>query len=633
MNDGAAHPRWAPTGWLSAWVPGPLRPPGTALVLPPPGALAPGGELEALDGSLARVRASAAAVRGTPWQVPGDEAFRAYSVTGDRSAYEAQVFGAMHRLALAALTAAGSPGQVEMAEVAAGVGAICTWRTWCWPAHEEGRDAAGVVWPDPAAPTLDLGAGEVAALLAWVDALLGPELERAAPGLRERVRREVDARIFTPFLDRSDWHWLALADAPPHNWLAWITQNLLTSALVLLPEGARRNAVVTECLANLERYLAAVPSDGAIDEGVSYWWAGAARALEALEVAGYAVEAAPSSFPAGLAELVAFPHRMQLGPGWSASFSDATPGIDPGNDGQPWHVLHRWAARLGEEDARRYASAARAMPLLDEAFPPSGGLGRMLGALSDPAWRATRPEAAPLPRRVWLASTQVLLARPAAGSARGVTLVAKGGHNGEAHNHLDVGSVTVALDGVPVVIDLGRASYRAGTFGPQRYAEWHISSVWHNVPAPGGPGQGVGREFHALAELAADDGGAHLAIDLTGVYPGFAGSWRRTAVLEEPGRVRVADAWRGVDGASRIGWVIAGEVTLEAGCAVVIPIDGERRLAIRWESLAGAPVQARLVTRPLEDPYLREAWGERVHRLDLFVDAPGGEVVTTFEPA
>ena len=54
---------------------------------------------------------------------------------------------------------------------------------------------------------------------------------------------------------------------------------------------------------------------------------------------------------------------------------------------------------------------------------------------------------------------------------RGLTLAAKGGHNGESHNHNDVGSFIVAVDGVPAVADAGRPTYTAQTFGPDRYGK------------------------------------------------------------------------------------------------------------------------------------------------------------------
>lgn len=605
------------------------------LLLPPTRAL-PIPRVDPSDPALEPILAAAREGRGRAWTLPAASAYARYWTDGDRAEYEAQVFGGMHRLALAALAAAALPedprdrsgsAREALAEVADGVAAICQWSTWCWPAHEEAHAREGWVLPDVDNPTLDLGAGEMAALLTWTDVLLGSRLEESFPGLRARIRREVEIRVLHPFEQRTDWHWLGI-ERPPHNWLAWITQNLLTTAVGLLEPGQRRTGLVGACLELMDRYLASIPSDGAIDEGVSYWWAGAMRALEALEVASEATGGAldPAALPQ-VAQIVAFGHRMQVGSAWSASFSDASPRIAAGRDGHPWHVLHRWGRRLGDRAVVAYASAARAEPLLDaSALPPSGSLGRMLGALGDTAWRRARPEPAPLPRSVWLASTQVWLARERAGCERGLTVVAKGGHNGEAHNHLDLGSVSIALDGVPVVVDLGRATYRAGTFGPDRYAEWHISSQWHSVPAPGGAVQGVGQEFATVAGDV-DEGSAWL--DLSGVYPDFAGGWQRSVHLEGPGLASVTDRWSGAGGASRIGWVLAGEVVLEGGCAVVHPMGGERTMRIRWEG----EVSASLVTHPTDDPYLREAWGGAVTRLDLVASAGDGQVRTIFEAA
>lgn len=557
--------------WLGRDLDRLLLPPDRALTLPTLGA-----DEGALAAALAPVLAAAEEARGTGWVLPAASAFARYWKDGDRADYEAQVFSSMHRLALAAIAAAAQHEEMQreevqreetqreetLAEVADGVAAICQWSTWCWPAHEEAHTRTGWVMPDVDAPTLDLGAGEVAALLTWTDALLGSRLDESYPGLRERIRREVEVRVLRPFEERTDWHWLGIEKAP-HNWLAWITQNVLTAAVGLLEPGERRTRLVRACLESLDRYLASIPPDGAIDEGVSYWWAGAMRALEAVELASAATGGAldPSQLPQ-LAQVVAFPHRMQLGESWSASFSDASQRIAAGRDGQPWHVLHRWARRVGDGDAAAYASAARSRGvLLDPAAqPPSASLGRMLGALGDSTWHRTLPQAPPLPSSVWLGSTQVWLARAEAGAAAGLTVLAKGGHNGEAHNHLDVGSVALALDGVPVVIDLGRATYRAGTFGAERYQEWHIADEWHNVPAPGGLGQGVGAEFAAGVLAASEDA---VSFELAAAYPGFSGAWTRTANVAGRDRASVTDRWHGAGAPSRVRWVLAGEVVLE----------------------------------------------------------------------
>ena len=60
-----------------------------------------------------------------------------------------------------------------------------------------------------------------------------------------------------------------------------------------------------------------------IDEGYAYWWNGACRALEALDIVRHATGGVldASDIPA-LRETVAFPHRMHLGSDWYLNVAD-----------------------------------------------------------------------------------------------------------------------------------------------------------------------------------------------------------------------------------------------------------------------------------------------------------------------
>ncbi len=577
------------------------------------------------------LRQRAEADLDTPWPVPLAHAYARYFRDGDRNGYERPVSDRQQRLSRAAVLAAVSLDPRWIDEVADGVILLCEQSGWCWAAHDDTRAVHGAVLPTVTDPYVDLGAGEVAAQLAWLDHLLGEQLDERYPGLRARIRYEVDRRVFTPFATRRDWHWLGL-DGDVHNWSAWIHGNILVAAVRLVDDPQRRATLVDLAIEGLDRYVASIPLDGAIDEGYSYWWQGACRAIEALDVLDHATRGA-LGFPVdALRATVAFPHQLHLGGPWYLNHADgpARPRLT-----QPWDALHRAARRVKDPAAEAYAAAHRQSdaPLAHEEL----GLGRLLRAMTDPAWRAARPGQSPLPRDVWFSSTQVLLARPATGSPAGLTLGVKGGHNGEHHNHNDVGSVVVALNGVPVLIDAGRPTYTAQTFGPHRYDIWTMQSSWHNVPEIRGSAQGHGGQYTARDVSATiDDKHSELALDLAAAYPRTdIRHWWRTARLDRTtGQVTIIDRWQ-LDPAEaaapvRIHLLAAGEVRTGAGHAEITALENAGTLALRWEP-TDAP--GACTTRKLDDPILSEVWGERLTRIDIDVTASGpeGTLVVTLQ--
>lgn len=538
---------------------------------------------------------------------------------------------------------------------------LCELSSWCWVAHEQAHDLHGWVTPDPAAPVLDLGAAQTLQVIAWADLALGEELDARVPGLRRRLRHEAKRRVFEPYLARRDWHWL---HGPAHNWTGWIHQHLIAAALFLLEDEAERemrDRILALSLAQLDRYLASFPADGGIDEGFSYFWNGASRLLEAVDllltVADGALDGAAVARIEVIAHLLRFPQRMELGDGWFVNVADG-PARPPAE--QPWDVLHRWGRRLGAEDVHAQALAHRGTgpePLIR----PEIGLGRVLIALGDAPWSAadgtaTRP---PYPAVTWLPEVQLLVARERTGESAGLALAAKGGHNDEAHNHLDVGSCLVALDGAPVLIDLGQPTYTALTFTERRYEVWTMTSSWHNLPEIRGHQQGVGLPHRARVITSPcgrgrglPDGGAGepadecrsvLELELSAAYPEQAGllSYRRRVVLDRVrgssdgasgAEVRIEDCWRlapvghAVDHPDVVlHHVIAGEIRdHHPGMLRVKTLSGAVA-EIRWDPKLGAGLLER---RVIEDPLLIASWGEAVHRLRLPGPASGEATVS-----
>ncbi|KRE91129.1 heparinase [Arthrobacter sp. Soil764] len=590
------------------------------MAVPPAGASAWHG---VPAGALAMIREQAGSERGTPWPQPLVSHYARFFRDGNRTAYEKLVGGRQQRLTRAvvmALTAADREAtDLWLDEVIDGAYLLCEQSSWSWAAHDDVYSRSGEVVPDLARPFLDLGAGEVAAQLGWLDHVLGSALDARAPGLRRRLRDEAAARVFQPFLERLDWHWLGL-DGDVHNWNPWIHSNLVAAALFLVEDRHLQARIMERCVEGLDRFLASIPADGAIDEGFAYWWNGAGRALEGLKLLE---EATGGTLDAGVPvvrELVAFPHRMHIGGSWFLNVAD---GPARAADALPWDMLHGWAERLGDQDAAGHAAS-----MLAREPAAAAGLGRVLHSLL--AASPGPAGAAPLVSFSYLPSVQIMVARQEAGSTEGLLLAAKGGHNGEHHNHRDVGSVVVAVDGVPLLVDAGQPTYTAKTFGPDRYDIRAMQSAWHSVPAPWGLEQGTGSEFsaHVLRQPTAHQPRLELALGAAyGLEPG---QWVRSSDLDRnTGRVTIGDSWELPASAAPgtpdvdITYLTAGTLRRGPdGTATVDPAGiptaatpGEpvgRGAVLRWD-----PATAVVLVDEwhLDDPLLADIWGPSLTRL------------------
>lgn len=560
---------------------------------------------------------------GSPWLTPRLSLWSAFGRTGDRRGHEDGDFAHKRRVRLAILAAAIDPTPARLVEAADGLWTLCEQSSWCWPAHDDSF-SRGLMTTDVDRPYLDLGAGEAAALAGWAALVLGDALEAEVPGLLARLRREVERRIFSPLMERHDWQW---ENGEINNWLPWIVGNVIPAA-VAFSHGEQREQLLDRCVDGIDRYLSHLPADGGIDEGFGYWWQGAARAFDALAsldvlCGGAVAQAAGSGGLSGLRELARFPERMQLGDDWFVSFSDAEARPD---EGTPWHVLYRAARLCGLEGTASFAAGQRrdGMPAGFDAGVVAG-LGRMLAELFDADWRTTVRVAPVLPERVWLPSIGVGLRREAGGSARGLAVVVKGGNNGENHNHNDLGSIAAAVDGVPLLADLGRATYTAKTFSDARYELWYVTSDWHSAPSPLGLAQVAGSSWDAPVREV-DDG---WSIDLTAAYPWpereTDRTWSRT--------VRLRDAVMSVvDEGSAVGHVDTRIILVCAGVPDVLTADDAGAASILVPGRAGSRAlllefdhaRVEIETRAVDDAYLRRSWGDLVSRI-VFAPAAGTE--------
>jgi hypothetical protein len=122
------------------------------------------------------VKKSAAAYEGQPYAVLPATLFLDYARDGNRSRFENAQFGRRtHLRALVLAECIEGKGRL-VDQIADGVWAICEESFWGVPAHM-GAQKRGVGLPDVNEPIIDLFAAETAAGLAWVDYLVGPQLD------------------------------------------------------------------------------------------------------------------------------------------------------------------------------------------------------------------------------------------------------------------------------------------------------------------------------------------------------------------------------------------------------------------------------------------------------------------------
>jgi hypothetical protein len=225
---------------------------------------------------------------GFKWEPFRATLFLEMAHTGKRAIYDKH--RARHRTALCDLVVAECvEGEGRfLDDIVDGLWALCEESFWGKP-FTLSAQKAGFDLPDTSEPIVALFVAEAASLVAWTCYMLGPQIESYSALILPRVEREMDRRVFTPFLDRDDFFWMGFqsregASSPRvNNWNPWINSNLLTSSLILEPDPERRLAIVEKCIRSLDRFIDPYPRDGGCDEGPGYWGRAGASLFECLE--------------------------------------------------------------------------------------------------------------------------------------------------------------------------------------------------------------------------------------------------------------------------------------------------------------------------------------------------------------
>jgi len=572
------------------------------------------------------------AALGFEWPPLPAVRFLDYVRTGDRERYQRLSYS--RRTALRDLVPAECmEGDGRFTDdIVNGIWAICEESFWGVPAHI-GVQRAGHGLPDTAEPIVDLFAAETSALLCWACYLLGPRLDEVSRLVQPRVHREVDRRILTPLLERDDFGWMGFGRGGRrvNNWNPWINSNWLTSALLMEPDEGRRLDAVAKSIRCLDNFIDPYPRDGGCDEGPGYWGRAGASLFDCLELLRSATDGAIDVYDDPVVRNMArFIYRVHIHDHYFVNFADAAAVVSPNPS-----VVCGYGKRIGDEDMQAFGAWLAQTHTADRR----DSLGRQVAGLFDFPDIGAAEARQPLPRDVWLDEIQVMVARDREGSADGLFVAAKGGHNAESHNHNDVGSFVVYVDGKPVIIDAGVETYTAKTFSSTRYDIWTMQSAYHSLlPTIDGVMQQPGAEFAARdVSYESDDAAAKLVLDIAGAYPPGANlqSWVRSITLARGERVEVSDTYKLSSPAKKLtlGLLTPCTVTLDAPGQITLneaTMADDRPAGAAHVTYDADRLAASTEELPLEDARLRGIWGSHLTRILFHCSDPPQKATLTF---
>ena len=457
-----------------------------------------------------RLVETAGKIRRQPIPELPDELYCEFSQNGNRSHYEKPYFRMGSNFNLFMLAEALEWKGRFIPHIKSYLEAILGQKSWTVPAHDgalscfKGRK-----------PLVKLFSTQRAWLVAYAIDWYGDKLP---PELVARAKSECRRRILDPYLKAcrdlpqiketgSTW-FFGLA-----NWSPVCHAGCVGTALAILDDRRER----AECIEAAERampyYISGFKDDGYCSEGMGYWDYGFGHYVGLVSMAIQATGGFSdlgSSAPK-VARVAAYAFGFQLERGLSPHFADG--GGAP--DSSVMEMAHRfWPQSVPDSYAAfspllgttsnygRYPACCTVA--IQEFGPkgrsPKGGMGERL------------------PPSTVFPVSQVYLFRSGKDDGS-IAIGAKGGNNGEFHNHNDIGSYAISLRGSIVAGDVGGEPYTRRTFSAQRYVSDVLNSFGHPVPRVGGELQGTGDNFAAkVLKVSSSADREEVSLDIGGAY-------------------------------------------------------------------------------------------------------------------
>jgi len=386
-------------------------------------------------------------------------------------------------------------------EIINGVFLICEQTYWGSSAHFymygfDGQIANPVkAVPDIEDPIIDLVVGDMAADLSWIYYFFHEEFDKISPIISKRLKFEIQKKVLDPYYERYDYWWITgWGEGRVNNWNPWCNYNMLTCILLMEEDQEKKETGVYKTMESVDLFINSYPKDGGCDEGPSYWGIAAGKLFDYLDLLERNTNGKINIFNHELIkDMGRYIYRVYVSNGsYYINFADA-----------PFRIRHeptkifRYGRSINDENLQEFGA------FIMKKFnfgnnPETGRIGETMEALFNTNdWQKTIPRE-PLISEYYFPDLDIALGRDNAGTTDGFYFSAKGGSNGEGHNHNDVGSFMLYYNGEPVLVDVGVGTYTRETFSDKRYSIWTMQSNYHNLPVINGFGQNPGGNYRAV---------------------------------------------------------------------------------------------------------------------------------------
>lgn len=410
-----------------------------------------------------------------------------FKATGSRHEFEKAYFIRRQYLTATALLALlYSENGEYLNELQDIIWATCEEFSWALPAHTADLTVL------QAQTHIDLFAAETGFTLAEIICILGDRLDS---DVVERVKTEVQRRIINSYLG-SHFGW----ETDRGNWAAVCSGCVGGTFIYLAPD--KFKAVQNRIDETLKYFLQSFTDEGVCEEGLGYWQYGFGSFVWYADLLLQFTNGDSNYFAdAKVEKIAAYAQKNVMCGNSVVSFCDSSPN----------EKIH---GALMRYLADKYPDSVRELPseLTSRIYGNTiSNDGNWIRCIRDFFFLGLNRKNKRFVKRNYdfISSGQVII------NEEKYSLAVKANHNGEPHNHNDVGTFILATGEGQIFCDLGAGQYSAEYFDlATRYNFLCNSSRGHSVPIINGCCQKAGKRFCGTIEHK----GNEITAELAGAY-------------------------------------------------------------------------------------------------------------------